>query len=96
MADVPNSKGVSDAELEAVFQGPALASNRFFVTISPGGVRLAFMEEWKVGEPPMFRCAAMLSHQDAVLLKDLLVRQLRQIEEKSAAAKQEDGGKENG
>lgn len=95
MVDIPNSEGVSDSDLQAAFGGPAFASNRFFVTIGPGGTRIAFTEQWKDGQPPLFRCAAILSFEDGIRLKNLLSKMLKPIEDQLSSIKQP-GGTENG
>ncbi len=66
---------VSSLEMEIAQSGPAIYSNRFFITISNAGTRIAFAEAGP-DMPPVFRSAVLLSHADtyalAGLLKDLL------------------------
>jgi hypothetical protein len=95
MVDEPKLEGVSDGDLQAAFGGPAFASNRFFVTISSGGTRIAFTEQWKDGQPPLFRCAAILSFEDGIRLKNLLSKMLKPIEDQINSINQ-DGSPENG
>ena len=62
---------VSNAELDIAFSGPAIASNRFFVTVGPT-VRIAFCEQLGPVIGPKFRTAVSLPIQDAVALMELL------------------------
>lgn len=84
MAD--DVQAVSVDQLKVAFGGPALASNRFFVTLGPGGMRLAFCEEYATGHPAEFRTAVILSVQDAISLKRVMTELLKDIEIKLAAA----------
>lgn len=83
-------------ELKIAFDGPALASNRFFVTAGPGGIRIAFTEQWRDDAPPMFRCAAIVPIQDAIQLKDLLERSLKQLEDQTKNTSQFAGDQNGG
>lgn len=71
---------VSDDELRAAFSGPAVLSNKFYTTLGPSGVRLAFMEALGDRVPPIFRAAVVLPYQDALALRDLLTAQLSDID----------------
>ena len=79
--DTPKSKPnpVSDEELRIAFSGPALFSNKFWSTVGPYGIRLAFAEGSGPKVPPQFRAAVVLSFLDALELRDLLVRQLEKV-----------------
>lgn len=81
MTDATDLPQIPDAELKAAFDGPALASNRFFITVGENGVRLAFTEQWKDGEPPIFRCATIISIQDAIQFRNLLSNMLAPFEQ---------------
>lgn len=72
---------VTDDELNAAFSGPAYHANKIYLTLTTAGVRLAFMEQQGSAVFPQFRTAAILSIQDAISLKNLLVRRLESIEE---------------
>lgn len=61
---------VEPAELQAALDGPAVAANRFVVTVGPS-VRVAFLEQLP-GTPPRFRSAVSLTHDDAVDLARVL------------------------
>lgn len=87
-------KEFSRGEFAAAFSGPAIAANRFFVTVGPGGIRIAFTEQWSDDTLPEFRCAAMLPIEDAIELKDLLERLLRPLEAQIAKSRA-DGEPEN-
>ena len=71
---------VSDEDVRASFAGPAFHTNKMFLTIVQAGVRLAFMEALGDKVPPSFRTAIVLSFPDAIALRDLLTRQLKDIE----------------
>lgn len=77
---------VTDAELKIAFSGPAVAANRFFAVISPGGVRIAFAEEdpqKSVG----FRTAVVMGYEDAINMCAVLKEMLAPIEEQIKQAK---------
>jgi hypothetical protein len=67
---------VKNEEMLMAFSGPALAVNRFIITIGIHGVRIAFAEQSPDGPPAQFRTAVMLPFPDAInfykLLQDLL------------------------
>jgi hypothetical protein len=77
---------LEDDDLRAAFAGEAVLSNKVYMTKSPGGVRLAFMEVWGEAVPPQFRTGIFLSYPDAVALRDLLVRQLDDVAKELAKA----------
>ena len=79
---------VSDEELKAAFSGPAVHSNKIYLSMIEGGVRISFMERYGSAVPPVFRSAVMLSFQDAFSLRDLIARQLAQIEGLEAGLKE--------
>ena len=83
MTDAPSPSTtagqVSDADLRISFDGPAILANRFFVTLGPSGVRIAFAEQTTNGET-FFRSATILSVQDAIGLHRLLREMLQEIE----------------
>jgi hypothetical protein len=60
-----------DPDIAESFKSPASFVNRFYVTIDPGGVRLAFAEK-REGYAASVRCALMISHADAMELANLL------------------------
>jgi hypothetical protein len=64
--------------MTALFSGPAVYSNRMYVTNLPLGIRLTFAEG--AGDlPDQFRAAVYLTLMDALSLRDLLTRQLTLI-----------------
>lgn len=79
-------KGLSKNELEISFSGPALATNRFFVSISPAGMRVAFAEQHSADMEPKFRTAIIMSIQDALAMRDLLNNMLKNVSTESASA----------
>jgi hypothetical protein len=80
---------VSDDELRASFNGPAVHSNKMFMTMTSSGARIAFMEALGDKVFPTFRAAVLLSFGDALALRDLLTRQLKDIEPQIKAAEAE-------
>jgi hypothetical protein len=61
----------SGSELDIALSGPAIVSNRFFVTLGPT-VRIAFCEQFGTEVGPKFRTAVSLPIQDAIALMGLL------------------------
>jgi hypothetical protein len=76
---------VTNSELDIAFSGPAIASNRFFVTVGPT-VRIAFCEQLGPNIGPKFRTAVSLPAQDAIALAELLKQLLAPIEAQIKAA----------
>lgn len=62
---------VSKDEMKIAFAGPAPLANRFFISITPAGARIAFAEQHGDAEP-VFRSAALLDFSDAYALVDVL------------------------
>jgi hypothetical protein len=52
--------------LNIVFGGPAIVSNKFFINMSPRGMRITFAEKVAGTEAAAFRTAVMLSPEDAI------------------------------
>jgi hypothetical protein len=77
---------VSNTELSVAFSGPAVASNRFFVTLGPVAVRIAFCEQNGPEIGPNFRTAVSLPIPEALALMELLQRLLQPIESKTSGA----------
>jgi hypothetical protein len=73
-------RDVSEGELRVAFTGPAIFSNKFYATNGPSGIRIAFMESLFPIVHPIFRAAVLLPYQDAIALRDLLTKQLKEIE----------------
>lgn len=70
-------KAVSDDELAIAYSGPAVLANKFYVTLTPAGPRIAFTEVHG-DQKPQFRTAVVLPHPDAVALYELLGRMLKE------------------
>jgi hypothetical protein len=70
----------SDMELDVAFSGPAITSNRFYVTVGPT-VRIAFCEQYGAAGIPKFRTAVSLPIQDAIALTAILKQLLEPIEQ---------------
>ena len=73
---------IKEAERQAAHAGPAIFTNRFFVTVGPL-VRIAFAEQWDTETPAQPRVAIAMSHQDAIELKNILTSLLAALEEQS-------------
>ncbi len=71
---------VSDEDVRASFAGPAFHSNKVYLSMTAAGARIAFMEQLGDKVAPVYRTAVILSYADALALRDLITRQLRQIE----------------
>jgi hypothetical protein len=87
--DVPSS-----TEDEVPFLGPAPYSNRFSVSVG-AVVRIGFSEqEFGTTKTPHFRTAVTMSHQDAILLYQLMERLLKPFKEQfdALSAETKDGG----
>lgn len=63
---------------EIIFSGPAVFANRIFVTLTPFGVRITFVEQQENAQPA-FRTATYLNILDAISFRDLLNRQLNAL-----------------
>ena len=62
----PNTtKTVSDDEMAVAYSGAAVFSNKFYVTITPAGPRIAFTEVRPGTDMPLFRTAVVLPFPDA-------------------------------
>jgi hypothetical protein len=70
----------SEEELRASFSGPAFNSNRFYSSTVSAGLRIAFMKQHGKAVSPIFRTAVLLSFPDAIALRNLLIRQLKDVE----------------
>jgi len=86
--------GVAQSDIDASFAGPAILANRFFVTFTNAGMRIAFTEQSSPTAPAAFRTAAVMSMQDGIALKNLLTDLLAPVE-KQMRDELERGGKEN-
>jgi len=90
-------KPIPEEEMRTIFSGPAVASNKIYITISAAGVRLTFCEQQGKVVPPVFRTAVLLSFPDAFALRDLLAKHLEKIEFKQEVeVKRKDDGQKDG
>lgn len=71
---------VTDEGLRVSFSGPAVRANKIYLSMTSGGVRIAFLEQHGDPVPLAFRTAVILSVQEALSLRDLLAHQLEGIE----------------
>lgn len=69
---------VSEQEMQIAYSGPALATNKFYVSFTPGGVRIAFTEINPQVPLPSFRTAVMLPLEDAMSLASVLKQMMDQ------------------
>lgn len=81
-----NTKSDTDESIPA-FSGPAVLSNRFFISLGDSGVRIAFCEKWSPESPTVFRTAVTMGFQDTIALKNLLQTMLTDVEADIEAAK---------
>ena len=86
-AQSPDVKQVSAQEMQVAFSGPAILSNRFFVTLGAAGARRAFAEQSTPETQPVFRAAVVMPFQDAIELARVLRLVLSDIEKQLVAAK---------
>jgi hypothetical protein len=91
----PSITNVPRAEADIANSGPAAWSNKFIVSVGHA-VRIAFLEQGGPNEPIYFRSAAMVSHQDAIALKNLLVTLLADIEKQIQSIQTGGGTPPNG
>lgn len=68
----------SQSDIKAAFDGAAVYTNRFIVTINNFGVRIAFIEQNSVGEEPQSKLSAavVMTRDDAVALVELISKML--------------------
>ena len=85
-----------DKLVEAAFYGPAPHTNRSAVSITPGGIRLAFLEQNGPDAPIHFRNAVMMPFQDAIKLKNLLQTMLADLETQMDFIETEEKAKTDG
>ena len=69
------SAQASQEQIELAFSGPALLSNKVYITVTHAGMRLAFMEGSSSGQEYL-RTAVLLPFQDAFAFSDLLAKML--------------------
>ena len=76
-------RDVTNEEMGIAFEGPAIFTNRVFITIGSGGVRIAFTED-RQDALAAFRSAVILPIQSAISLKNILGELLKEHEEQIA------------
>ncbi len=74
---------VSEEEMDIALDGPAIYSNKMYLNLGAGGLRVAFTEI-REPSPPKFRTAVLLSLQDGLKLRDALTRVLTNYEKQMA------------
>lgn len=74
MAEVTASKKppVTPEELTVAFSGPAVFTNKMYLTLTPVTGRISFAELQPGGTVPVFRAAVCMTVNDLVELRDLL------------------------
>ena len=60
--------------------GPATLCNRFYISVGPYGVRLAFAEQYSKESNPLFRSAVVMPHSNAIQMAKALKEMLDPIE----------------
>lgn len=85
---------VSDREMEIVFSGPALLSNKVYATGLSTGVRLAFCEIRSGDTEPVFRSAIFIAYPDVPAFIKVLQRAMERVEMQfvEAPKENEEGG----
>lgn len=76
MAAEPNENErpkISEREMEIAFSGPAIYTNKFYVTVGGAHARIAFTEARKEGDP-QFRSAVSMTLEDLFKLRDIINR----------------------
>ncbi|SDB51993.1 hypothetical protein [Bauldia litoralis] len=74
-------KPVTKEEIDAVMVGgPAVYANKALATVTPAGLRVSFVEAYDADSPAVLRAAVLLPYDVAISVRDLLTRQLKQIE----------------
>lgn len=63
---------VSPEEMRTAFSGSAVLSNKFYVSITESGVRIAFCEDHPFVGSAQFRTAVLLPFGDAIALSELI------------------------
>lgn len=71
---VDEPKVAAGNEVDIAFSGPAIATNKFFVTVHDTFVRVTFTEQAGPDSAPLFRSAVVMSRADAYSLGELLLR----------------------
>ena len=75
-----NKDEVSPQQMEELFRGPSLACNKFFLTISPAGIRFTFTESAPNSDIANFRTSVTMDPVEAIRVKRLLSRVLKDLE----------------
>lgn len=70
---------VTETETDIAFSGPAVFSNRFYISVSAVGARITFAEEAE-GRPASFRTAVYLGLADATSLSKVLKALIKEPE----------------
>ncbi len=78
--DSEKVRALSQKELEIAFSGPAVLTNRFYVTIGAYGIRISFTEVQNNDADPVFRTGCVMCIQDGIRLKNLLQEMLKDVE----------------
>lgn len=81
MEQQPARTLVSEEEMRLAFSAPAVFTNRFFVTVQNGSVRISFCEQEPATGVLMPRTSLYMQGQDAIALRRLLEDMLKPLEE---------------
>ena len=78
---VPIQRELSVDEFKIAHSGPAILSNRFFISMGPWGVRIAFAEQHGEESEPIFRSAVVMPIEDGISFYKTLQDVLKEPEE---------------
>jgi len=75
----PPPPGVSRRDADIANSGAAVWTNKVFLVLG-SVVKIVFLEQGGADEPPFFRTAVVMSHQDAIALRNVLTSMLADVE----------------
>ncbi|PTQ78371.1 hypothetical protein C8R26_103133 [Nitrosomonas oligotropha] len=78
---VPIQRELNVDEFKIAHSGPAVLSNRFFISLGPWGVRIAFAEQHGESAEPIFRSAVVMPMEDGISLYKTLQELLKEPED---------------
>ena len=70
----------TDEQMKVAFSGPSYAANKFIITISQSGVRMAFTELTPNSDDVSFRTSVTMHPLDAIQLRRVLSVMLKDFE----------------
>lgn len=76
---------LTDDQMDVTYGATAIYSNRFVVSTTTSGLRIAFGEQYSEAYPPHYRTAVFLAPHDAVELLNVLENMLSGVRDKMRA-----------